>query len=151
MSRVPDDIMVGVSIAVIPVARARRNGGASKASRIEFLVRDMLRASRYPLMDSAVIVTAPSDDIYSHKPKSIVAMASRAGASTTVLDPLFGRDARGVMLMQPYGLISAMPLILRRGIMQAVLTRSDLILPPSTVGNFVIACDRLDQPDEPGY
>lgn len=151
MSRVPGDIMVGVSIAVIPVVRARRNGGASKASRIECLVRDMLRASRYPLMDSAVIVTAPSDDIYSHKPKSIVAMASRAGASTTVLDPLFGRDARGVMLMQPYGLISAMPLILRRGIMQAVLTRSDLILPPSTVGNFVIACDRLDQPDEPGY
>lgn len=132
---IPETRQYRVVVAEVPVARAKRNSGG-KADAIRRLYGEaQSHASGY---GGALIVTNPPRDPYLHKVSSLVTIASGLSASTTALDPTFGDEPRGVMMVPYYSHIRGLPLVVRRAIMACALTRRDQ--PPLLMSNR----DRFD-------
>lgn len=129
---IPETRQVRVVVAEVPVARAKRNSGG-KAGIIRRLYADAASVSSG--YGGALIVTDSQDDPYVHKVGSLVSIASGMSASTTALDPMFGDEPRGVMMVPYRNQIRALPLIVRRAIMTCALTQRDQ--PPLLMSNRI--------------
>lgn len=137
---IPETRQVRVVVAEVPVARAKRSSGG-KAALISRLYEEVtVRQAGY---GGALIVTNSPRDPYIHKVSSLVTIASGLSASTTALDPTFGDEPRGVMMVPYYSPIRGLPLVVRRAIMACALTRRDQ--PPLLMSNR----DRFDITYEP--
>lgn len=138
---------IRVLIAEVPVRRAQRHsGGMSGLMHALFTDARQGYGNARTRGEGALIVTHPAHGGAVHKPNSLVTAAARLPAATTTLDPTFGNEPRGVMLMQCGGMLAALPLVVRRAIMQAALTRRDVdLLRMADYSQYAVAYEATDQ------